>query len=541
MFANLKVRTQLLLLSSVSLVLFAVALLVAFSAMQATQARFHEYIERDATRLAALNEMYAQGLQSGQALRNIMLDPANRKAYDNLDLAVSDFDAAMKRAKQLSAARPELNAMLGKIEGLAKQQHAARGAVLADVAAGRFDEAKSRLNKDETPAWRALKKDLLDGIVVLSGEANQVEKQLAAESRSKLIQIAVVAAIAVLAMLIISFAIARNLLRQLGGEPAYVTQLAERIANGDLTETIAADTAGRGSLVAAFAHMQTVIRAMVAASQKSAHALSRAAEELKSAAQQAAMATNAQSEAASGMAASVEETSVSIDQVRDSAGEARTMAAEAGEASRGGGRVIGDAASELGQVAAAVNDAAATIRELENYSSEISAIINVIREVADQTNLLALNAAIEAARAGEQGRGFAVVADEVRKLAERTTESTHTIATVVEKVQSGARRAAQEMESGVKRVSGGVELAQQAGSSVDHIQGATDRVVAAVADIGNALNEQAIAVQQIARGLERIANMAEENTLSANKTTAAADQLNVLAADLESSVARFRV
>jgi methyl-accepting chemotaxis protein len=192
-------------------------------------------------------------------------------------------------------------------------------------------------------------------------------------------------------------------------------------------------------------------------------------------------------------------------------------------------------------VATAVNEAAGTIRELENYSNEISAIINVIREVADQTNLLALNAAIEAARAGEQGRGFAVVADEVRKLAERTTESTHTIANVIEKVQAGARRAAQEMENGVARVNGGVELAHQAGHSITGIQVGAERVAVAVDDIGSALDEQATAGQEIARGVERIAGMAEENSASVRQTSAAAERLHDLAGELERSVARFRV
>ncbi len=541
MFASLKVRSQLLLLSGVSLSLFAIALLVALFALQASQSRFQEFIGRDAVRLAAFNEMYAQGLQSGQALRNIILDPANRRAYDNLDKALADFTDAQKKAKELSAARKDLDALFGKIDGLVQKGQAAHSAVLADVAGGRLDEAKARLNKEETPAWRDLKKELLDDIALLSAESEQTEKQLAAESSSKQRQIVIVAVVAILAMLAISVAIARNLLNQLGGEPAAVVNMAERIANGDLTETIAVAANDRSSLVAAFIKMQAGLRTMVGASQNSARELSRAAVELKSAAAQAATASDAQSEAASGMAASVEETSVSIDQVRDSAKEARTMADEAGAASRGGGKVIRDAADEMGQVAVAVNTAADTIRELENYSKEISAVVNVIREVADQTNLLALNAAIEAARAGEQGRGFAVVADEVRKLAERTTESTHTIATVIEKVQAGARKAAQEMESGVGRVKGGVDLAKQAGNSVGGIQSATDRVTGAVVDIGNALNEQAVAVQEIARGLERIANMAEENSASVRQTTAAADRLQALAADLETSVARFKV
>jgi methyl-accepting chemotaxis protein len=319
-------------------------------------------------------------------------------------------------------------------------------------------------------------------------------------------------------------------------------ELAEAIANGDLTRPVpqgGTDEAGR--LLAAFARMQEGLRTMVGGSQRSAQELSRAAAELTAAARQSSTASAAQSEAASGMAAAVEEMSVSIDQVRDHAREARGVAAGAGEESRAGGQVVHSSAEEMQHVASAVNEAAGTIRELENYSNEISAIINVIREVADQTNLLALNAAIEAARAGEQGRGFAVVADEVRKLAERTSESTHTIAGVIDKVQAGAKRAALEMENGVARVNGGVELAHQAGNSITAIQAGAARVATAVDDIGSALDEQASAAQDIARGVERIAGMAEENSATVRQTSAAAERLHALAGELEHSVSRFRV
>jgi len=424
---------------------------------------------------------------------------------------------------------------------MAQQQQSARSAVLTEVSGSRIDEAKARLNKDETPAWRALKKELLDSIALLTKDAEISKGSLATESRGKQQQIIVIGIFAVLAMLFISAMIGRNLLHQLGGEPGQVVKIAERIAKGDLTETLTVDARDQDSLMAAFSHMQSGLRAMVGASQQSAQDLAKAAAELKIAAQQAATATEAQSEAASGMAASVEEASVSIDQVRDSAGEARILSTQAGSTSEEGGRVIRTVVDEMGQVAVAVHGAAATIQELENYSTEISAIINVIREVADQTNLLALNAAIEAARSGEQGRGFAVVADEVRKLAERTTESTHTISSVIEKVLASARQAALEMENGVARVQGGVDLGRKAGDSIIGIQTSTQSVSAAVSDIGNALNEQAIAIQEIARGVERIANMAEENSASVQQTTAAAERLNMLAAKLERSVARFQL
>jgi methyl-accepting chemotaxis protein len=319
-------------------------------------------------------------------------------------------------------------------------------------------------------------------------------------------------------------------------------RVAEAIAAGDLTRPVpsgGSDEAGR--LLAAFAHMQDGLRAMVGASQQNAFDLARAAGDLAEAANKAAIATAEQSEASSGMAAAVEQMSVSIDQVRDHARAARGVAADAGEASRTGGQVVHSTVDEMRRVADAVNESAGSIRELENYSKEISAIVNVIREVADQTNLLALNAAIEAARAGEQGRGFAVVADEVRKLAERTSESTHSIAAVIEKVQAGARRAAHEMESGVERVGAGVELAHQAGSSITGIQSGAERVARAVDDIGSALDEQAAAAQEIARGVERIAGMADENSSSASQTSAAVMRLQGIAGDLERSVARFRI
>ncbi|MDP3037104.1 MAG: methyl-accepting chemotaxis protein, partial [Rhodocyclaceae bacterium] len=161
--------------------------------------------------------------------------------------------------------------------------------------------------------------------------------------------------------------------------------IAEAIANGDLTSAVPVggkDEAGR--LLAAFARMQDGLRSMVGASQKSAQALSRAAQDLTGAARQSASATAAQSEAAASMASAVEEMSVSIDQVRDHAREARTVTASAGDESRAGGQVVHSSAEEMRHVSAAVNEAAGTIRELEAYSTEISSVINVIREVADQ-------------------------------------------------------------------------------------------------------------------------------------------------------------
>ena len=272
-----------------------------------------------------------------------------------------------------------------------------------------------------------------------------------------------------------------------------------------------------------------------------AETLSRAAGELNGAAGTAAHSAEKQSEASSSMAAAVEQMSVSIDQVGEHAREANALSRASGEASRQGGGVIHRAAAEMRGIAEAVGNSANTIRELEGHSNEISVIAGVIKDIADQTNLLALNAAIEAARAGEQGRGFAVVADEVRKLAERTGNSTVQITQMIGRIQGGAQKAVAEMEASVVRVGEGVNIAQEAGNSVTGIQENADRVVQSVDDIALALKEQGVASQDIAKNVERIAQMSEENSAVARQTSAAAQQLADTASRLREDTARFQV
>ncbi|GHU17945.1 hypothetical protein FACS189475_02600 [Betaproteobacteria bacterium] len=190
-----------------------------------------------------------------------------------------------------------------------------------------------------------------------------------------------------------------------------------------------------------------------------------AVESLSTAAQQVAASSANQSSSTSAMAASIEEMTVSISTVSNSATDAQAVAHEAGEISDQGGGIIGQTVSEMGVIAQTVAQASQVIQTLGSESQQISSVVQVIKEVADQTNLLALNAAIEAARAGEQGRGFAVVADEVRKLAERTAQSTGDISTMIGKIQVSAREAVEEMEQVVQQVGSGAIQTDVQGSN----------------------------------------------------------------------------
>jgi aerotaxis receptor len=295
-----------------------------------------------------------------------------------------------------------------------------------------------------------------------------------------------------------------------------------------------------GEVLAQFAIMRNNLIGNASLVKQSTGKLDAAARNLTQSSDLSAAAAISQSEAASGMAASVEQLSVSIDQVGEYANEADKVARESGEMSKQGGSVIHAAANEIGHIAEAVQGSAKTIRELEAYSAEISAIVGVIKEIADQTNLLALNAAIEAARAGEQGRGFAVVADEVRKLAERTANSTQQITAMIDKVQQGASRAVAEMEASVKRVSDGVELAHQAGNSISSIQSAAGRVMMEVVDINRALQEQSVAAREIARNVERVAQMTEQGSSASRQASAVAGDVVGLSLELKHLADLFR-
>jgi len=317
---------------------------------------------------------------------------------------------------------------------------------------------------------------------------------------------------------------------------------ADSIASGDLTKPLPPPGEDEiGELMAKIGVMRNTLHELIASITQNMKGLNQSAGELAGSAKSSARTTEMQAEAASSMAASVEQLSVSIDQVEEHAGEARSVTQAASVQSSEGGRIIHDAAAEMKHIAEAVNSTAGTIKELEGYSDQISSIVQVIKDIADQTNLLALNAAIEAARAGEQGRGFAVVADEVRKLAERTGNSTQEIGAMIGKIQQGTQRAVQEMEAGVRRVGDGVDLAHKAGDSVTGIRDSAQRTTQAVDDITLALKEQAVAARDIAQKVERIAQGSEENSAAVAQTAVSAQRLEQLAGELNKLASRFRV
>jgi methyl-accepting chemotaxis protein len=232
---------------------------------------------------------------------------------------------------------------------------------------------------------------------------------------------------------------------------------------------------------------------------------------------------------------------VSINQVADNAQSLAEAAVDSDNAATEGRTVMLQTVEQMKNIGSRIEDTSAAIKTLDQASVEITSIVQVIRDVADQTNLLALNAAIEAARAGEQGRGFAVVADEVRKLAERTSLATQEIAGKIEAIKSGTEKAGKQMELSVEQVACGMARAEEANSAVDRIKSGFSRVDAEISSISSALKEQGQASNEIAGRIERVAQGSEENSRGAEEAAEMSRELAKLAERLRDDIAAYKL
>ncbi|WP_171013553.1 methyl-accepting chemotaxis protein [Chitinivorax sp. B] len=317
--------------------------------------------------------------------------------------------------------------------------------------------------------------------------------------------------------------------------------IAQRIAAGELTNTIPKGALSEpGQLLTALNHMQDELKQVAGQIKHSADDLAVASGELATSSVEISKSATVQSEASSSIAAAVEQMTVSISHIHNTADDTRRVTVEAGELSAQGANVTDQAAGRMRLIADTVNRSSGQLEELSRLIDQVSGIVTVIKSVADQTNLLALNAAIEAARAGEHGRGFAVVADEVRSLAERTAGATKEIGGMIRQILDSVAVVVASMQESVELVDHGVALSAEAGQVIADILNSTRQVVSAVNDISAALSEQSVASQDIARQIERIAQSTEENNAAIGQMASSSKHLNQLGASLLQSASRFK-
>ncbi len=341
----------------------------------------------------------------------------------------------------------------------------------------------------------------------------------------------------------IGLAVAGVIARGIARAAADMVAMIQGVAANDLAiEDMAItseDEIGRAGI--ALNQMKNGLKDLIQSIARTAEHVASASEEISSSASQQVQGAETQKGQTTQVATAMQEMQAAVQEVSKNSNDAAQAASQAAETAREGGLKVEDSLVKMRAIADSVSASARKVEELGQHSNQIGRIIGVIDDIADQTNLLALNAAIEAARAGEQGRGFAVVADEVRKLAERTTSATKEVAQMVQNIQGGTKTAVAAMHEGTKQVEEGVLTTAKAGESLKQIIQMSERVGEMIAHIATASTEQSASTEQVNQNVEQIARLVNESATGAEQSAKACQDLSGLALDLQKMVFSFKL
>jgi len=431
--------------------------------------------------------------------------------------------------------------LFGKMRHATEQYNSMVQRVYDLRSAGKTKEAVDLLFGAEATAARDEADQSVPDFMDYQGRINTADRtqQAVSESRS-MVWIAGLAVGGLLVGLPLATLIGRSVAGSVSRMVAVVQDIAE--GEGDLTKRLAITSQDElGELAKWFNVFLDKLHSVISQVSATAEQVASASEEISANATEMASGSETQKDQVHQVATAMQEMSATVHEVSENCNKASESAHKASETAWEGGAIVGDTLTLMHSIADSVRETAKSVQQLGSRSDQIGKIVGVIDDIADQTNLLALNAAIEAARAGEQGRGFAVVADEVRKLAERTTKATKEIAEMIQTVQAETRGAVDKMQSGTQQVEKGVEATAKAGGSLKQIIGQAEHVGEMVTHIATAATEQSSATEQVNANMDQISKLVAESAEGAQQSAKACEQLSGLAFELQNLVSRFKL
>ncbi len=455
----------------------------------------------------------------------------------DIDTLRSEYRGLMERLEKLETTA-EGKALISAAKVALENGKTANNRVIELSLANSAAEALSVYNNEAYPLNRKIKAAFDDivtyqeGVMVVShGEATRVF------GSTRLITVVLVVA-ALLVGILTSYLITLSITRPL----AEGVRVADALADGNLT--IQVSSTGRdetGLLMERLGYMVRNLRDMISRTVDISSGIAAASNQLHSTATQIATGAEEVSCQANTVATASEEMSATSSDIARNCSMAADASRQTSESATSGAQVVNETITGMNVIADRVRETSRTIEALGTRSDQIGEIIGTIEDIADQTNLLALNAAIEAARAGEQGRGFAVVADEVRALAERTTKATREIGEMIKAIQKETQEAVTAMDEGVREVEKGAESSQKSGRALEEILERINEVSMQVNQIATAAEEQTATTGEVTSNIQQINEVVHATAQGAEETAKAAAQLAGQAEELQSLVSRFRL
>ncbi len=328
------------------------------------------------------------------------------------------------------------------------------------------------------------------------------------------------------------------LLRNIGAEPNEMEEIAKRVSEGDLTVAM---TDGKSGIYEAMRRMVESLRQVMDKVNQSSQEVAASALQLNSHAENTADGSNRVVSQSATVATASEEMSATSSDIANNCHMAAESSNNASATAQSGAVIVRETVEGMNRIADKVRSSSGAVVQLGARSEQIGEIVGTIEDIADQTNLLALNAAIEAARAGEQGRGFAVVADEVRALAERTTRATREIGEMIKSIQTETRQAVKAMEEGVAEVERGTVGAAKSGQALESILEQINDVTAQISQIATAAEEQTATTREITNNIHAISETVEMSAQSSQEISVSSSRLSQLSGELQEMVRRFRL